>query len=97
MPYKITKGHIRQLMAIQDHANLQKATHGREMRQENIKQCFFHFKLFSLAIIFARSVREHFVLPMSHFLSLLSRILFDKKFLLLLFCFLFANVFLLLL
>ena len=31
-------------MALQDHAKLQKATHGREMRQEKIKQWFCHFK-----------------------------------------------------
>ena len=36
--YKTIKGHIRPQMVIQDHVKLQKATHGREMRQEKMKQ-----------------------------------------------------------
>ena len=72
------KGHIsiiRSLMAIQDHAKLQKATHGPEIRQEKVT--FFVPFVTDIARFGTNFVREHFLLSMSHFL-------FHKHFLLLL-------------
>ena len=72
-PYKTINGHIRPQMILQDHFKLQKAKHGRKMRQEKIKQLFCHFQFDFHPRTFYALVQTFFFKTLSHFLLILSR------------------------